>query len=357
MQAEQRGSAPALVADGTAVSYEHLAERAARCAGMLRARGVSTGDRVGVMLPNGPEFVALLYGAWMLGAVVVPLNVLLAQPEVASTAIASTTLLIRDVEELEARRAAAGVTARDPVAPGGHPVHVGNLGSAQGCDADTRQYPRRGDERCTGAPARLRRRRARRRAVLACARSVDGIVSTLLVGRRDRRRAPLRRAGDARAHDRGGRDGPARGPDDVHRAVRGGTHRRAAAAVRIAHVGGAAVPARSARLRADVRGRRLRGLRDDGDVRHRDDLQCTGRCESSARSGCRSAGPEIRIGEARRARRRRGALSRAVGDPRLLGRHRRRPRRRSRPTAGSRRATWDTSTTTAICSSSTARRR
>ena len=49
---------------------------------MLRARGVSAGDRVGVMLPNGPEFVALLYGAWRLGAVVVPLNPLLAEPEV-----------------------------------------------------------------------------------------------------------------------------------------------------------------------------------------------------------------------------------------------------------------------------------
>ena len=54
------------------------------------------------MLPNGPEFVALLFGAWRLGAVVVPLNVLLAEPEVEErVAIASTKLLIRDDAELE----------------------------------------------------------------------------------------------------------------------------------------------------------------------------------------------------------------------------------------------------------------
>src|SRR4029078_11560355 len=90
-QAEQRADAPALVADGISVSYGQLAERSARCAGMLRARGVSAGDRVGVMLPNGPEFVALLYAAWRLGAVVVPLHVLLAEPEVKSRRARAST--------------------------------------------------------------------------------------------------------------------------------------------------------------------------------------------------------------------------------------------------------------------------
>ena len=117
-QAEQRADAPALVADGTSVSYGQLAERSARCAGMLRARGVSAGDRVGVMLPNGPEFVALLYGAWRLGAVVVPLNVLLAEPEVKSrVAVVSTRVLIRDDAEFESDEPLRDVTARDPADP------------------------------------------------------------------------------------------------------------------------------------------------------------------------------------------------------------------------------------------------
>jgi long-chain acyl-CoA synthetase len=100
------------------VSYGQLAERSARCAGLLRARGVSTGDRVGVMLPNGPEFVALLYGAWRLGAVVVPLNVLLAEPEVAArVAVVSTKVLIRDTAELESGEPLHDVIACDPAAP------------------------------------------------------------------------------------------------------------------------------------------------------------------------------------------------------------------------------------------------
>jgi len=117
-QAEQRADAPALVADGAAVSYAQLAERSAWCAGMLRSRGVSAGDRVGVMLPNGPEFVALLYGAWRLGAVVVPLNPLLAQPEVdARVLVASTTLLVRDGEEIESDEPARDVIGCEPAAP------------------------------------------------------------------------------------------------------------------------------------------------------------------------------------------------------------------------------------------------
>src|SRR6184192_251902 len=41
------------------------------------------GDRVGVMLPNVPEFAIAYYGVLRAGAVVVPMNVLLKQREVA----------------------------------------------------------------------------------------------------------------------------------------------------------------------------------------------------------------------------------------------------------------------------------
>ncbi len=132
-QAEQRADAPALMADGTAVSYAGLAERSARCAGMLRARGVSVGDRVGVILPNGPEFVALLYGIWRLGAVVVPLNPLLAEPEVdARVLVASTKLLIRDGEELESGEPVRDVLACDPDAPAAILFTSGTSGKPKG---------------------------------------------------------------------------------------------------------------------------------------------------------------------------------------------------------------------------------
>ena len=52
-------------------------------AGLLRERGVRPGDRVGVMLPNVPQFAAAYYGILRAGAVVVPMNVLLKSREVA----------------------------------------------------------------------------------------------------------------------------------------------------------------------------------------------------------------------------------------------------------------------------------
>jgi long-chain acyl-CoA synthetase len=50
---------------------------------LLRAKGVAPGDRVGVMLPNVPYFPVAYYGALRAGAVVVPMNVLLKEREVA----------------------------------------------------------------------------------------------------------------------------------------------------------------------------------------------------------------------------------------------------------------------------------
>ena len=52
-------------------------------AGLLRDRGLEPGDRVGIMLPNVPEFAIAYYGVLRAGGVVVPMNVLLKQREVA----------------------------------------------------------------------------------------------------------------------------------------------------------------------------------------------------------------------------------------------------------------------------------
>ena len=51
-------------------------------ANLLREKGVEAGDRVGIMLPNVPYFPVVYYGALKLGAVVVPMNVLLKKREV-----------------------------------------------------------------------------------------------------------------------------------------------------------------------------------------------------------------------------------------------------------------------------------
>lgn len=65
------------------LTYAELDERSARLATLLTSRGVEPGDRVGVMLPNVPEFPVAYYGVLRAGAIVVPMNVLLKRREIA----------------------------------------------------------------------------------------------------------------------------------------------------------------------------------------------------------------------------------------------------------------------------------
>jgi long-chain acyl-CoA synthetase len=81
--AQRDGRRCALRLDEHAISYAELDEASARVAGLLRERGVRAGDRVGVMLPNVPQFAVVYYGVLRAGGVVVPMNVLLKQREVA----------------------------------------------------------------------------------------------------------------------------------------------------------------------------------------------------------------------------------------------------------------------------------
>jgi long-chain acyl-CoA synthetase len=65
------------------LSYGELDDRSARLATLLREKGVKEGDRVGVMLPNVPDFPVAYYGVLRAGAIVVPMNVLLKRREIA----------------------------------------------------------------------------------------------------------------------------------------------------------------------------------------------------------------------------------------------------------------------------------
>ena len=56
------------------ISYGELYDRARRAAGVLAARGVETGDRVGLLALNHPAYLDLFFAAPMLGFVLVPFN-------------------------------------------------------------------------------------------------------------------------------------------------------------------------------------------------------------------------------------------------------------------------------------------
>src|SRR5215211_4730011 len=80
---ERIGDKTAFKLDDVELSYSMLDEGSARVAGLLRSKGLEAGDRVGLMMPNVPYFPAIYYGILRAGGVVVPMNVLLKQREVA----------------------------------------------------------------------------------------------------------------------------------------------------------------------------------------------------------------------------------------------------------------------------------
>ncbi|HKR68251.1 MAG TPA: AMP-binding protein [Streptosporangiaceae bacterium] len=68
---------------GERITYTQLWDRAARVAGGLREAGISPGDRVAIRLPNSIDWVVAFFGGLMAGAVVVPVNTRLTDPEAA----------------------------------------------------------------------------------------------------------------------------------------------------------------------------------------------------------------------------------------------------------------------------------
>ena len=80
--AERNADKTALIAGERTIGYRDLELRVRRAAAGLNELGVGRGDRVALLLGNVPEFVEALHGAWRLGAVVAPLNVMLTPGEI-----------------------------------------------------------------------------------------------------------------------------------------------------------------------------------------------------------------------------------------------------------------------------------
>jgi len=72
---------PALLFKGTRLSYAALERLSDAFAAALHALEVKRGDRVGLLLPNCPQFIVAELGAWKAGAIVAPLNPTYAEPE------------------------------------------------------------------------------------------------------------------------------------------------------------------------------------------------------------------------------------------------------------------------------------
>jgi long-chain acyl-CoA synthetase len=84
--ARESGSKKGLAYGETAVeaelTFEEIDAEADRVAAGLRARGVEAGDRVAIAMPNVPHFVFSYFGTLRAGAVAVPVNAMLTEPEI-----------------------------------------------------------------------------------------------------------------------------------------------------------------------------------------------------------------------------------------------------------------------------------
>src|SRR5258708_21966983 len=73
----------AIIFDDFKLTYAQLDAAANQVANGLVGAGIKPGDRVGMMLPNVPQFPIIYFGILKAGAIVVPMNVLLKDREVA----------------------------------------------------------------------------------------------------------------------------------------------------------------------------------------------------------------------------------------------------------------------------------
>jgi fatty-acyl-CoA synthase len=71
---EKDPSSEALVTLDQRLTYKDLREKAEQAAGAMQALGIGKGDHVAILMPNGEQWLALFYGAALIGAVTVPVN-------------------------------------------------------------------------------------------------------------------------------------------------------------------------------------------------------------------------------------------------------------------------------------------
>jgi len=72
----------ALVRNNLPLTFRELHARVEGIAGTLTSHGFGVGDRLALLLPNGPDYLELVYACSMLGVIAVPLNTRLSTAEI-----------------------------------------------------------------------------------------------------------------------------------------------------------------------------------------------------------------------------------------------------------------------------------
>jgi long-chain acyl-CoA synthetase len=79
--ARQYPDHPSLLFKGASISNAALERLSDACASAFLAIGVRRGDRIGLLLPNCPQFFIAEFGAWKIGAIAAPLNPIYTESE------------------------------------------------------------------------------------------------------------------------------------------------------------------------------------------------------------------------------------------------------------------------------------
>ena len=147
-----RARSSSLIFGDERIGADELWERVGRLAGGLAARGVGPGDRVALLLPNGPAFATTFLAIAQLGAVVVPLNPQFKRAELEFCyRDADVQLVIDDEQEVARLIEEHAARAPEPRSPDeeallaysagctGHPKRVPRTAGQLWWEADTRR--------------------------------------------------------------------------------------------------------------------------------------------------------------------------------------------------------------------------
>jgi long-chain acyl-CoA synthetase len=125
--ATEKPDAVVLRAGDLEMTYAELNRAVCGVAASLRERGISPGDKVGLLVPNVPEFTIAYFGILYAGATVVPINVLAVAPEV--------TYFLKDSD---ARLLIVHPLFEDPGRKGAEPLSIPIvIATSEDGDADT----------------------------------------------------------------------------------------------------------------------------------------------------------------------------------------------------------------------------
>ena len=82
------------------LTFSEVAEQARRVAAMLVKYGLRPGDRVGILMPNMPEYLSAINGVWMAGGIAVALSPLSVPNEIANVLTATDCRIVISLDLL-----------------------------------------------------------------------------------------------------------------------------------------------------------------------------------------------------------------------------------------------------------------